>query len=231
MICNNCGNQIEDGVGFCRFCGASTATQSQPTMERAATGEYTAATPDIGGTSYQNMPKKKKNLKWLIPVIAVVVVIGVLAAIFIPKLISSKMHKSPEAVMESFIKYAKKGDVDKMIECYHPSLQEYLKADAEGAEMMAGIFQSVSMKVTDVEYYHIDDVEECNEEYGTHFEAGAEVTYEVSMMGFSDESSMTTVKDDGKWYIYDFEIAEEIVEDRYDDDYDDYDDFDFDFDF
>lgn len=227
MICNNCGNQIEDGVGFCRFCGASTVTQSQPTMERAATGEYTAVTPDIGGASYQKMPKKKKNLKWLIPVIAVAVVIGVLAAIFIPKLISSKMHKSPEAVMESFIKYAKKGDVDKMIECYHPSLQEYLKADAEGAEMMAGIFQSVSMKVTDVEYYHIDDVEECNEEYGTHFEAGAEVTYEVSMMGFSDESSMTTVKDDGKWYIYDFEIAEEIVEDRYDD----YDDFDFDFDF
>lgn len=226
MICNNCGNQIEDGVGFCRFCGASTVTQSQPTMERAATGEYVAATPDIGGASYQKMPKKKKNLKWLIPVIAVVVVIGVLAAIFIPKLISSKMHKSPEAVMESFIKYAKKGDMDKMIECYHPSLQEYLKADAEGAEMMAGIFQSVSMKVTDVEYYHIDDVEECNEEYGTHFEAGAEVTYEVSMMGFSDESSMTTVKDDGKWYIYDFEIAEEIVEDRYNDDYDD---FDFDF--
>ena len=76
--------------------------------------------------------------------------------------------------------------------------------------------------------YTSDEVEECNEEYGTHFEAGAEVTFEVSMMGFSNESSMTTVKDDGKWYIYDFEIAEEIVEDRYDDYYDDFDlDFDF----
>lgn len=228
MICNNCGNQIEDGVGFCRFCGSSTVAPSQPTMERAAAGEYAAVTPDMGGASYQNMPKKKKNLKWLIPVIAVVVVIGVLAAIFIPKLVSGKKHSSPKAVMEGFIKYAKKGDIDKMIECYHPSLQGYLKADAEESEMMLGIYQSISMKVTDVEYYDADEVEECNEEYGTHFEAGAEVTFEVSMMGFSNESSMTTVKDDGKWYIYDFEIAEEIVEDRYDDYYDDFDlDFDF----
>ena len=86
MKCNNCGNEIEDGVGFCRFCGSSTVAPSQPTMERPAGGEYSAVGMEVGGATYQKMPtKKKKNLKWLIPVIAIVVVLGVLAGIFVPK--------------------------------------------------------------------------------------------------------------------------------------------------
>lgn len=225
MICNNCGNQIEDGVGFCRFCGASTVTQSQPTMERAATGEYTAATPDIGGTSYQKMPKKKKNLKWLIPVIAVVVVIGVLAAIFIPKLVKGSKHKSPKKVVEAFIEGLEKGDMDKVVDCYHPSQRKAI--DGDESEMQAGmmLMQMFSFSIGDVEYYSDEDVAEINEEYGTDFEAVCEVEMKLSYMGESQGNPTYTVKDDGKWYLYNFDLAED------EDDYYEDDDFDFDFDF
>lgn len=40
MFCSNCGNQIEDGSGFCPFCGAAQNTQQQYTQQ-ASQQQYT----------------------------------------------------------------------------------------------------------------------------------------------------------------------------------------------
>lgn len=223
MKCNNCGNEIEDGVGFCRFCGSSTVAPSQPTMERPAGGEYSAVGMEVGGATYQKMPtKKKKNLKWLIPVIAIVVVLGVLAGIFVPKLIKGKKHGSPKKVVEAFVDAMKDNDMDKIIDCYHPSQRDEMRGttDESGIAGSMAILQMFSFSVGDEDHLSEKEVAEFNKENGTSFDAICLVDIEMSYMGMSESNPTYTVKDDGKWYLINIDLYE--VEDDYDYDEDDW---------
>ena len=213
MNCKNCGNEIAEGMKFCRFCGTAVEPAVQPTTESITAGVYTTPIDNVGYASAQPAPTKKKR-KWLIPVIVFVLALCIAAGIAVPNIVKNAKHKSPKAVVEAFCKALKSGDMDKATKCYHPELG--VDYDSSEASMMVTLMQSATFSVGDVEYYDADDLEEIKEEYGKTFQAIAEVECTITIMGMSDEDSFVVVKDNGKWYLYDFSMLE-----------DDYDDWDF----
>ena len=227
MNCKNCGNEIAEGMKFCRFCGTAVEPAVQPTTESITAGVYTTPIDNVGYASAQPAPTKKKR-KWLIPVIVIVVALCIAAGIIVPRLINNAKHKSPEAVVEAFFEYLKDGKVKKALKCYHSDMD--LEYNSTGADAMIEIYKNVSISIDDVYYCDADDKAEIREEYGKVFENIAEVECSLSYMGMSVSESFTVVKDNGKWYMYDFSVLDDW--DDYDDwedyeDWEDYDDWDF----
>lgn len=202
MICNSCGNYVNDEAKFCPYCGNPTEntsarqTAGTDTAGGGMTGEYAYGMPGMASES----AKPKKSKKFLIPVIAAVIVIGVLAAIFIPKLVKKQQHGSAQKVAERFTECFSKGDVDKLAEYVHPSTSEDM---VESMSYMTEYMKMITITLGDIDYYDEDEVEEFNDEYRTGFEGVCEIECEMSAMGMSmSVTSMYLVKDGGSWYVY-----------------------------
>ena len=224
MICNNCGKDTDELQGFCIYCGANVEMPSSPNFNFGDIDDYAGngTSKETGYTSYTKYPKKSsgkgRHLKWIIPVVIVVAVLGVLAGIFVPKLIKGKKHGSPKKVVEAFIDAMKDNDMDKIIDCYHPSQRDEMRGttDESGIAGSMAILQMFSFSVGDEDHLSEKEVAEFNKENGTSFDAICLVDIEMSYMGMSQSNPTYTVKDDGKWYLINIDLYE--LEDDYDED-------------
>ncbi len=203
MICDSCGNYVNDEAKFCPYCGnpmGNTATQQTAGTDTAGsgiTGEYAYGMPGMTSES----AKTKKSKKFLIPVIAAVIVIGVLAAIFIPKLVKKQKYGSAYKVAEHFTECFSKGDIDKLAEYVHPGTRDDM---VESMSYMTVYMKMITITLGDIDYYDEEEVEEFNDEYRTGFEGVCEIECQMSVNGMGSMSvgSMYLVKDSGSWYVY-----------------------------
>ena len=77
MFCRNCGNKLTEGNLFCTACGAAVmggdAAQEAP--------KATEKDDFVLSSTTQEAPKKKKSLKWIVPVACLCVVVAAVVAI------------------------------------------------------------------------------------------------------------------------------------------------------
>lgn len=215
MICNNCGKDTDELQGFCIYCGANVEIPSRPNFNFGDIDDYAGngLSNGTGYSSYTKYPKKSsgkgRHLKWIIPVVIVVAVLGVLAGIFIPKLLSDKRHSSPEAVVEAFFKEVKKGNIDNAIDCFHPRIQKELNEDINATKLLFKVFEGINVHVRSTEYADEKMIAHINKEERANFDSVCYVRCKLSMAGTSEIYDMGVGREDGKWYLYEFRVDEE----------------------
>ena len=116
MFCEYCGNRIEPNAQFCGNCGnkhvndASSGASVGATVDNATTSTPISSVhtnKQQGGVSIsaEAKPRSRKNLlKWILPAIALSVVLGLMAIIGIAALAnSSKNQKEAKAAAEEYV--------------------------------------------------------------------------------------------------------------------------------
>lgn len=101
MFCSNCGKQLEDGVNFCKYCGAPTSHPETPVSEQAGTPgikhEDRAVPVQPETTAKSTKTKVRRNV--ILPV-ALISVIVIIAGVFLARRMSGNGNDS--AVDQSY---------------------------------------------------------------------------------------------------------------------------------
>lgn len=154
MICSKCGNQNDEGVKFCRFCGNSF--QETPQQYQMAPQPAPAI-----ATKEKKAKKEKKEKdpnKKLNPVIlmAIGLIAGLVIGVVVFKFILSGMFgtkyegsgfKTPEEAATAYLEAYSTGDMDKIISCF--AVESYVENSTmeNCIDRFGGYISSIPVKV------------------------------------------------------------------------------------
>lgn len=197
MFCNNCGNQIQDGLQFCTSCGVKLGAPI-PAVQ----------TPDnLGG---QIIVKKSPfNLKFVIAgVAALVVVVLAFALIF-----GGNGASSPEGAVETLLDGFIDLDASEVVSVMPPMIGTDREDVEEMLDMMfdkapdseLDVIEDAEYKIVNVQTILGNDLQYIIMGTGAMVDGDIEGAAKVKVTMFADGDSetdeITVIKVDGDWYV------------------------------
>lgn len=201
MFCEKCGAQIPNDSRFCLTCGAPAHAIGKAPMT----------------------PEKEKKVKIGVTVGAIIVILGILAAIFLPMLGG---NKNPTDPIDHYFNAYRSGDYGELQKCYPAGLLEayayrYDSSEFElrsslqstHARLVAEGMADFSYRVLDIEQFDWEDLDDLREELSrkssgviipSKITAARSYYIEITFGPFTSDyerESFTVFCYDGKWYL------------------------------
>ncbi len=138
--------------------------------------------------------EKLQKRKWLFLIVAVV-----LLAIWVVLGISSRKSQ-PEAIVNKFFRAYEKQNVEKMVKCYAPELQQEMREELKQSDYLSEL-RGAASKLVSYKVIVGDVVYKKGEEANTAEVSCAVITKGGDSMSVCDFSTLSLVKAGKKWYI------------------------------
>ena len=224
MYCKNCGSHNDDGSAFCQSCG--TPLQQDLPVD---TGEGSKGSGFID--KIKGLTKNKPLFFGIIGGVAALVLAIILLTTLLGGQSSQSSWKGalnsafnalknfdaekavdlayPSKVLKALKEDGmSKSDIKKQVNSNYKSMKNYMDSDYKKA------WKSMSYKIVEVEDMDEDEIEDINDTYSRRYDtpdnyvkAGKVVTIEVKLKidgeYENEETEITLIKCDGKWYVYD----------------------------
>lgn len=151
MFCGNCGAQVPEGSRFCLSCGAPEPKAGNAPMSL----------------------EKKKKLKIGVTIASIVVILGILAAIFLPMLLG---NKNPTDPIDHYINAYKDGNYSELQKCFPSGVLEVCLAEGSSememrslltqrhARLVAEGMTDISYRILEVEIFDMEDLEDLRDD-------------------------------------------------------------------
>ncbi len=225
MFCHNCGKQVNDGAGFCPYCGTRlnqapqqgqyrTQPQNDYRQQQQQYNQYSQMPPyDHQGAAVKQVNKK---LPLIIGIVAAAAAVALILIFVVFKPFGGGSTGSPEGTLKKLETALNELDVEGIIECCDSEIRE--EADNLGLYTtqieqaksyidMLGADFNFTFNGYNYEYIVEDGVQYCT--------CDVDMSYRVSMLGQeqsgSDSMTLVFVNENGQWLLSGDESFEEMI--------------------